>query len=80
MIQNEKLYKIIALGKCDRLHKKTFLVLQQQQNLAPPPPVAWTAVRSKMVGGSVVDSLFIVTPIVGVCNCSVLLYVTLCPF
>ena len=28
----------------------------------------------------VVDFLFIVTPIVGVCNCSVLLYVTLCPF
>ena len=25
------------------------------------------------------DFLFIVTPIVGVCNCSVLLYVTLCP-
>ena len=32
-------------------------------------------------GGSVVvDLLFIGTPIVGVCNCSVLLYVTLCPF
>ena len=26
------------------------------------------------------DMLFNVTPIVGVCNCSVLLYVALCPF
>ena len=34
------------------------------------------------IGGSVVvDFLFIVTPIVGVCNCSMFcLYVTLCPF
>ena len=39
-------------------------------------PVALAAVRSKVV----VLLLFIVTPIVGVCNCSVLLYVNLCPF
>ena len=65
-------------------------VLQQQQNLGrgfsasgmhlSPPPVAWAALRSGAGGSVVVDLLFIVTPIMGVCNCSVLLYVTLCPF
>ena len=54
-------------------------VLQQQQNLGRrfgtskmhlSPPVAQAAVRS-LGGGSVVfDFLFIVTPIVGVCYCS----------
>ena len=31
-------------------------------------------------GSVVVDFLFIVTPIVEVCNCSMFFYVTLCPF
>ena len=43
------------------------------------PPLARAAVRSKAVVCVVVDFLFIVTPIVGVCNCSMfcctLLYV-----
>ena len=75
---------------------RTFLVLQQQQNLGrrfgtskmhlspppppPPPPPRWLRLLSVLGGGSVVvDCLFIVTPIVGVCNCSLfcctLLYV-----
>ena len=33
-----------------------------------------------MSGSVVVDSLLIVTPIVGICNCSMLLCVTLSPF
>ena len=36
--------------------------------------------RRVVSGSLVVDSLLIVTPIVGFCNCSVLLCVTLCPF
>ena len=37
----------------------------------PPPPVVEAAVRSKVVVlFAVVDFLFIVTPTVGVCNCS----------
>ena len=37
------------------------------------------AVRSKAVGGSVVvDSLLIVTPIVGFCNCSMFCCALLC--
>ena len=47
-------------------------------HLSPPTPVAWAAACSG--GGSVVVGfLFVVTPIVGVCNCSMfcctLLYV-----
>ena len=41
--------------------------------------MALAAFRSK-AGGSVVDTLLIVTPIVGLCNYSVLLCVALCPF
>ena len=62
----------------------TFHVLQPWHNLGqrfgasrmhlspPPPPVAWAAVHSRAVVLVVVDLLFIVTPIVRVCNCSVL--------
>ena len=43
------------------------------------PPVAWAAVRSKAVVLLLLTFCFIVTPIVGVCNCSMfcctLLYV-----
>ena len=67
-----------------------FLVLQQRQNLGrrfvaselhlPPPPPGGLGCCPFWGGGSVVvDFLFIVTPIVGVCNCSMfcctLLYV-----
>ena len=62
-------------------------MLQQQQNLGrrfgasgvhkPRSPVALAAVRSK-AGGSVVDTLLIVTPIVGLCNSSMFCCALLC--
>ena len=39
-----------------------------------------TTYEVKIGGSVVVDFLLIVTPIVGVCNCFMFLYVTLCPF
>ena len=44
----------------------------------PPPPVALATVRSKAVVSDVVDFLFIVTPIVGICNCSMFCCTLLC--
>ena len=38
------------------------------------PQVAWAAVRSKAVVLLLLTFLFIVTPIVGVCNCSLFCY------
>ena len=38
----------------------------------------WAAVHSKAGGSVVVDYLFIVTPIVGVCNCSMFCCTLLC--
>ena len=76
----------MMIHKLDGLHARwTFLVFQQQQNLgrrsgtskmhlSPPPPPRWHGLLFV-----VVDFLFIVTPIVGVCNwsmfCCTLLYV-----
>ena len=56
----------------------TFLVLQQHQNLGRRfgtskmllSPHPWLRLLSEGGGSVVVDSLFIVTPIVGVCICS----------
>ena len=42
------------------------------------PPVAWAAVRSKAVVLLLLTFLFIVTPIVGVCNCSMFCCTLLC--
>ena len=41
-------------------------------NSPPPPLVAQAVIRSKAVVLLFVDFLFIVTPIMGVCNCSML--------
>ena len=81
----------------DTLHKlegfhasRTFLVLQQQQNLgrrfgtskmhsSPPPPFGFGCCPFYGGGSVVVDFVFVVTPILVVCNCSMfrctLLYV-----
>ena len=68
----------------------TFFVLQQRQNLGRrlgtsklrlSPTVALAAVRSKAAVCSVVfDSVLIVTPNVGFCNCSMFCYAILCVY
>ena len=45
-----------------------------------PPPSGFGCCPFQGGGSVVVDSLLIVTPIVGFCYCSVLLCLTLCPF
>ena len=74
-----KFYEIHPKGAEDmeRTQNLKIFVIQQLWNLGrrfgtsgmhlgpPPPPVAWAAVHS-----GAFEFLFIVTPIVGVCNCS----------